>query len=139
MGRRGSNHERRERPSAAFGRNQEEGKKIKGQKHRHSRERRANSRTFIFLPQMFLPIRRSPKRRIMPTDGVAIPRIKKSPSRPVMCYVQPVVIRGIATPSVGASCLALRTTTTLFETHSPDLNGAPLRRRENLRGTRRKK
>src|SRR5258708_415344 len=67
--------------SAAFGRNQREGKKIKRQKNRRPRERRAHSRSSIFLPQIFLPICSRFRKRSMPTDAPsirqgAIPRIK---------------------------------------------------------------
>ena len=84
---------------------------IKAKKNRRSRERRGNLRGSIFLPQIFLPICRRPTKRSMPTDGVAIPRIRQVTKQ--TDREKAVVIRRIATPSVGASlnrCQARPTT-----------------------------
>jgi hypothetical protein len=80
--------------------NQEKGKKIEGQKNRRLRERRAIFRGPIFLPQIFLPLNRSTRKRVMPTDGKAVPRI-----RPHLDATSEfnLFIRGTALPSVGTS------------------------------------
>src|SRR5580704_7155844 len=49
---------------------------IKRRKTQRLRERRGHHREFIFLPLILLPACRPHGKKVMPTDGEAVPRMK---------------------------------------------------------------
>src|SRR5258708_32230409 len=93
------------KPSPAFGRNQENGRKSKDQKLSLAKVAYKFLKTH-FLPQVVLPGRPGTQLKIMPTDAPSI-RLRQSHGKNTNQARRPfsVVIRGIAAPSVGASCL----------------------------------